>query len=128
MLLDWYVRIRRIDEWPEATATALSTEIIEGQDGGDGKAPDSKKIDFIYSDANGRVHRGEISPIEGADFFYIDAGNSFPVRFNLRKPESYFAAGAHSASSWTFATFFFLAVLAAGIIKLILVASRLIHR
>jgi hypothetical protein len=127
MLLDWYVRIKRIDEWPEATATALSAELIEGQYGPDGKLPDNKKIAFIYPDGSGRAHSGEITPTEEADLFFIDAGDTFAVKFNPRKPENYFVTGAHSVTSWTVATFIFFAVLAAGIIKLILLISRLTH-
>jgi hypothetical protein len=34
MLLDWYIRFRGIDEWPEAEATAISTLLVPGIEGG----------------------------------------------------------------------------------------------
>jgi hypothetical protein len=123
MLLEWYVRFKRIDEWPEAIATALSAELVEGEDTTEGKLPDSKKIFFIYPDGSGRVHTGEMSPIDGSELFYIDKDDTFSIRYNPSKPESYFAMGVHHMASWTLGTLFVFAFLACGIIWLILRAS-----
>jgi hypothetical protein len=123
MLLEWYVRFKRIDEWPEAIATALSAELVEGKDDGDGKSPDCKKIAFIYPDGSGRVQTGEMSPIDGSELFYVDKGDTFSVRYNPGKPERFFAMGAHNMANWTLGTLFAFAFLACGIIWLILRAS-----
>ena len=118
MLLDWYVRFRRIDEWPEVMATARSVVFIKG-----GEGPDSKKIEFTYQDASGCVQNGKTEAIVDADLFFLDVGDTFPLRYNPRKPERYFVLGTYSPSSWLVLTLVLFALIAAGLIRLLLVSG-----
>jgi hypothetical protein len=123
MLLDWYIRFRRIDEWPETIATALSVVFVEGAEGSDGKSPDSKKIEFTYEDAGGCVQNGKTRASADADPFLIDVGDKFRLRYDPRRPERYFVLGAYSPSAWFVVMLISFALLAAGLIRLVLMCS-----
>jgi hypothetical protein len=123
MLLDPYIRLRRIEEWPETIATALSVVLVEGAEGADGKSPDSKKIEFTYKDASGCVQNGKTRASADADLFFVDVGDTFRLRYNPRRPERYFVFGAYSPSAWLIAMLISFALVAAGLIKLVLMYS-----
>jgi hypothetical protein len=118
MLLDWWVRLRGIDEWPDAEATVVSMEFVPGIDGADGKSPDAKKIEFTYRDGSGWIRKGTALAQENTDLFFSNTGESFRVRYNPKKPDRYFVPGVHSTSDWFVGTFVFFALLIAGSIEL----------
>ena len=120
MLLDWYIRFRGIDEWPEAEATAISTLLVPGIEGGEGRSPDRKRIDFSYLGPDGCSHKGTVLASEGSDLFYFDVGDSFRVRISPKDSSRYFVSGAHSPEAWNANTFVFFVLLAVGSTWLIL--------
>lgn len=97
--------------------------VIEGADGQEGKSPDSKRITFTYADMSGCVRNGKTTASADADLFFFEAGNSFPLRYNPRKPERYFVPGVYSPSGRFVVALIFFAVASAGLIKLILMYS-----
>jgi len=116
--MDWHVRFRGIDEWPEAEATATALVFVPGVDGGEGKSPDGKRIEFSYRDAGGRTFTGEALAYEDTDLFYIEANDQFRVKFNPNKPQRYFVPGAHSSSNSFILTVVVLAMILVGSIEL----------
>lgn len=104
-------------------ATAFSVVLIEGAEGPDGKSPDSKEIEFTYQDTSGCVQNGNTRAYADADLFFVDVGDTFPLRYNPRKPERYFIFGTYSPSAWFIAMLIFFALIAAGLIRLFLMSG-----
>lgn len=125
MLLDWYIRFRRIDEWPEAQATAISTDFVAGVGDSEGRGLDGKRIEFSYQGTDGLHYRGSALAMENTDLFYVVVGDSFRVRINPRNPGRYFVPGAHSPERWFANTLAFFVLLAAGAVWLII---RIAHK
>jgi|SRR5579862_5214537 len=98
MFLDWYVRFRGIDEWPETTGVVQDTELIPGGDGPDGKNPDRRWFRFTYQDEEGMVHQGEVSASEDTDLFPLERGDTFKLRLNPKNAEKTFVAAAYADS------------------------------
>ena len=117
-LLDWYVQLRGMDEWPETLATVQSMDFVEGGYGADGKLPDAQKVGFTYHDAAGNSRSGKVNAYEDADLFFIEVGSNFPIRYNPKRTENYFVRGAQGDSS-SFTTLILLGFLTAGLIELI---------
>ncbi len=116
--LDWYVKLRGIDEWPETLATVQSMDFVEGGYGSEGKMPDAQKVCFTYLDRAGNSRSGKVKVYEDADLFFIEEGSDFPIRYNPKRTEKYFVRGAQGDWSW-FTTLILLGFLTAGFIELI---------
>jgi hypothetical protein len=117
MFLDWYIRFRHIDEWPETTGKVLDTIFVEGSGSAEGKYPDSRKVYFEYSAADGVKYEGMASGNEGSEIFYLDTGDAIKLRYDPRRAHKYFVAGAyHDSEVWTFFGFAALVVLVISLI------------
>jgi hypothetical protein len=98
MFLDWYVRFRGIDEWPETTGVIQESELIPGGNGPDGKNPDSRRSRFTYEDESGERHHGEVEASEETVLFPLEPGDTFKLRYNPKIPDKTFALVAHEDS------------------------------
>jgi hypothetical protein len=112
------MRLRGIDEWPEAEATATSLVLIPGHDATEGRSLDGKKIEFTYQDACGRAWNGTTLAYENTDLFYFEAGDIFRRKYDPGKPQRYFVQGAYSSSGTFILTFIVIALLVVGSIEL----------
>ena len=122
-MLDWYIRFRGIDEWPETTGTVRGTVFIPGDDTGEGKSPDRRRFQFTYSDGEGAVHQGEVVAPENADLFPLEPGDSFRVRYHPSDPKRNYVVAAHAES--LFLEMFLSAFIAALIVALV---GSLVHK
>jgi hypothetical protein len=112
MFLDWYIRFRRIDEWPETAGKVPYTVLEPGMDGGEGKSPDHRKVYFEYSSNDGCSHQGMARAVDGTEVFYLDAGDAIKLRYHPQRTDKNFVHGAfHDSEIWTFVGFAAVAVL-----------------
>src|SRR5262249_44257470 len=87
-------RLRRIDQWPETTATVVSSEVVS--EGGYRAPPPSVRLDFYYRDSKGELQSGVVEADSFTSLYDLKENNTFTLRFNPRKPAKYYCSEADS--------------------------------
>ena len=89
-------RMRGVDGWPETTATVVTIGDTGGADNPE-VGPPIVKISFFYHDANGGVQGGNLTADSSTSLYRLHVNETFPIRFNPRKPAEYYCDSVSSA-------------------------------
>ena len=84
MLMEWYIRLRGIDQWPEVDAKVQSAvQHIQRFS--------ICKLAFTYLDSRGELHTVRCVVKNDSSLFNVRPGDTFPVRYNPAKPGQWFS-------------------------------------
>ena len=111
---DVLYRWRGIARWPEIEATVYSCEWVQDQENGGGWY----NIVFTYW-GNGEIQRGSFRNFGSETASPYFQGDTFTLRYNPRRPASFYYANERSPATTVFIVLFIIVVVASVITTLL---------
>jgi hypothetical protein len=91
-------KLRGVDKWPETQATVVSVDRVVAE----GRYAARATVTFSYRPAGGEIQSGTFFVGDQSSLYNLDETDTFPVRYNPARPESFYSSEYTIPFWWKF--------------------------